>query len=289
MLNKSLAVGIIFFLVVSCVPYSILSNEMSTSMFDGNILYVGGSGHGNYSKIQDAIDNASGGDTVFVYSGTYYENVAVDKSIDLVGEDRNSTIIDGQNKHRVITVLAESVLIEKFTIRNGSYGVDGCYWNVIISDNIIVNNDRGITVTESDNYNITGNIITENNYGISFYAVSNSSIKYNLIMLNKKTGIYLTWSAFYGSYYNSIYYNTIQKNKKGIHLDMSGFNKINYNNFYQNNGDASISMDPSNSWNHNYWDRSRILPKPIIGWGLLWIFPFINFDWHPAQEPYDIP
>ena len=257
-------------------------------MFDGNILYVGGSGHGNYSKIQDAIDNASGGDTVFVYSGTYYENVDVDKSIDLVGEDRNSTIIDGQNKYSVISVVAGSVLIEKFTIRNGSYGVDGWYWNVIISGNIIVNNDLGIIVTESDNYNITGNIITENNYGISFYAVSNSSIKYNLIMLNKEIGIKLTWSAFYGSYYNSVYYNTIQKNKKGIYLDMSGFNKINYNNFYQNIRDASISMDTSNSWNNNYWDRPRILPKPIIGWGLLWIFPFINFDWHPAKEPYDI-
>ena len=41
--------------------------------FYGNILYVGGSGPGNYTKIQDALDNATEGDTVYVYSNTYYE------------------------------------------------------------------------------------------------------------------------------------------------------------------------------------------------------------------------
>jgi len=44
-------------------------------------LYVGGSGFGNYSTIQDAVDNASSGDTVYVYddSSPYIENVVVDK------------------------------------------------------------------------------------------------------------------------------------------------------------------------------------------------------------------
>ena len=38
-------------------------------------LYVGGSGPGNFSKIQDAVDNTSDGDIVFVYSGFYQENI----------------------------------------------------------------------------------------------------------------------------------------------------------------------------------------------------------------------
>ena len=61
----------------------------------GNTLYVGGSGPNNYTSIQDAIDNASDGDTIYVYSGIYYENVVINKRINLIGEDRNGTIIDG--------------------------------------------------------------------------------------------------------------------------------------------------------------------------------------------------
>ena len=61
----------------------------------GKTLYVGGSGAGNYTTIQSAIDDANSGDTVFVYSGIYFENVIVNKTISLTGEDRNSTIIDG--------------------------------------------------------------------------------------------------------------------------------------------------------------------------------------------------
>ena len=42
---------------------------------DNNIIYVGGTGVGNYTNIQDAIDISSNDDTIFVYNGTYYENI----------------------------------------------------------------------------------------------------------------------------------------------------------------------------------------------------------------------
>ena len=69
---------------------------------NGSTLYVGGSGPGNFSKIQDAIDNASDGDTVFVYSGSYYENVLINKSIRLIGENKSNTIIEGRKKTDVM-------------------------------------------------------------------------------------------------------------------------------------------------------------------------------------------
>ncbi|MCD4664629.1 MAG: hypothetical protein K8R68_05095, partial [Bacteroidales bacterium] len=48
-----------------------------------------------YQHIQDAVDNASKGDTVFVYSGIYYEHIVINTSISLVGEYRETPIIDG--------------------------------------------------------------------------------------------------------------------------------------------------------------------------------------------------
>jgi hypothetical protein len=43
-------------------------------------------------------------------------------------------------------------------------------------------------------------------------------------------------------------------------------------------------------WNHNYWNRPRILPKIIFGKIELKFtsIPLINIDWRPAKEPYDI-
>ena len=84
--KKGLVFGIIFVLVCAGVAsgFNIQIND-SEKNSRGNILYVGGSGPGNYSKIQDAIDDASDGDTVFVFNGIYYENVWIDeKSINLM-------------------------------------------------------------------------------------------------------------------------------------------------------------------------------------------------------------
>ena len=207
----------------------------------------------------------------------------------MVGEDRNSTIIDGLNKSSVINVGAEWFLIEKFTIRNANIGVKGWRNNFTISSNIIVNNDKGIELSYSENNNITGNIIAENNYGIAFYEVKDSVIRYNHILSNKKIGVLFTMATMPGlqSENNSVYYNIIQKNTMGIYLEYSPLNKINCNNFYQNIVDASFVLSAWTNWNQNYWNRPRFFPKPIFGVGLFGFINF-NFDWRPAKEPYDI-
>ena len=52
----------------------------------------------DYPTIQQAIDSANNGDTILVKKGYYPETLIVNKSISIVGEDRNLTIIDGQKK-----------------------------------------------------------------------------------------------------------------------------------------------------------------------------------------------
>ena len=72
---------------ITSVSYQIM--ESIIPLDSGNTLYVGGDGPGNYTRIQDAVNNASDGDTVFVYddSSPSFERISINKSINLVGQD----------------------------------------------------------------------------------------------------------------------------------------------------------------------------------------------------------
>jgi nitrous oxidase accessory protein len=167
---------IILFIFMSITPSLAVDNvkKSSTLVSDGNTLYVGGSGEGNYTKIQDAIDNASDGDTVFVYddSSPYYENIVIDKSINLIGENRNTTIIDGNGKDSVVYFGGGGAKITGFAIQNGGDGV----------------NDAGISISDSFIV-VTDNIIKDNkNFGINIWDQQNT-ISNNVIKNNKRYGI----------------------------------------------------------------------------------------------------
>ena len=69
---------------------------ITPSVEGSNTYYVNKTGSGGaFISIQDAINAANDGDTVFVYNGTYYENVIVNKIINLIGEHPDATLIDG--------------------------------------------------------------------------------------------------------------------------------------------------------------------------------------------------
>ena len=84
----------VFLICIGLIGISFVPHTVSDEPVRGITLYVGGSGPGNYTMIQNAIDDASAGETVFVYNGTYFENVIVNKTIDVIGEERNNTIIE---------------------------------------------------------------------------------------------------------------------------------------------------------------------------------------------------
>jgi len=131
----------------------------------GNILYVGGVGSGNYTKIQYAIDNSSIGDKIYVYSGNYSENIVISHAIDLIGEDKNTTVIYAPNEiGNVISLSASHVNITGFKIMYG-YDTNGL-------------------IIEGDNNNIFGNIFYDNFYGIKIQetAVNNLIYHNNFIM-----------------------------------------------------------------------------------------------------------
>jgi parallel beta-helix repeat protein len=195
MQRKVVAVWVSLLIMVSSI---VILVEIAKRVEAPTTLYVGGGGGGNYSKIQWAIDNASNGDTVFVYNGTYYENVIVNKTINLTGENKETTIINGGGGGMVVRIDTDWVNITGFTISNGN---DGLYlnWssNNSITDNIIsLNNVYGIRLETSSNNRIIDNEISDCiNYGISLYFSSfNKLIRNNLSSSNGR-GIYLYSSS----------------------------------------------------------------------------------------------
>jgi len=134
-----------------------LGTQLVTTVSGSTTLHVY---HGQ--SIQDAINSAQPGDTIFVHNGTYYEHVTIDKSILLIGEDKCNTIIDGGGTGNIIEVTASNVNITGFTIqKSGSYPNCGIYvgeWNSgnNISHNIITNNYFGVRLYGSSGNTVSG-------------------------------------------------------------------------------------------------------------------------------------
>ena len=148
MKKKIIAIGIIgIFLLTSMTSLSVVGVEVEKTTKPtmlATTIYV----PDDYPTIQQAIDAASKGDTIFVRSGTYIENIVIGaykEEIKLIGEDKETTIIDGNDPAREKAVITLCSIfggyntISGFTIRNAEKGIwitDHCEHNTISGNNI---------------------------------------------------------------------------------------------------------------------------------------------------------
>jgi parallel beta-helix repeat protein len=200
-----------------------------------------GWGYDHFDTIQDGID-AVEGSIVYVYNGTYYENIVIDKTINLTGEDRNSTIIDGGGSGNTLSITSNNVVLKDFTIQNGGdeWGVGGIEIlgdNSTILHNKIINNKHGVYPCYSYNSTIEKNIILNNYDGIRFFNSSHNQINNNEISSNDFRGIYVKGN----SNNNIIQNNTICSNlDDGIHIYSYCDDNIIYQNDIESNGNYGL-------------------------------------------------
>ena len=188
-----------------------------------------------YQNITSGLAQAVAGDVIYVYEGTYFEQLLIDKPISLCGEDEYYTVIDGNNTANVIRVTANNVIITHFTIRN-SLSVFGF---------------SGIRLDHSNGSNISYNIITRNYEGI-WLENSNSNTFIDNYVSNSGEGIYAVSSS------NNIFMNNmISNNEFGIVLRESSNNTVFHNNFLNNTWRSVSTINSINSWDNgiegNYW------------------------------------
>ncbi|HEX7482710.1 MAG TPA: NosD domain-containing protein, partial [Candidatus Bathyarchaeia archaeon] len=179
----------------------------------------------DYPTINEAINHASAGDTVEVQKGIYQENVQINMSISVIGEDAKNTIIvgTGGGNHALsgITVTADNVKVSGFTIESINYSSSSLYATGIniqgdhctVTGNIIQNNYLGIFCSIQSYAKITGNTISNNlKDGMRFYGGSLNEISDNNITGNAASGIAIA------GYSNSILRNKLEGNLRGIGL-----------------------------------------------------------------------
>lgn len=195
----------------------------------GNILYVGGSGPGNYSTIQDAIDNASDDDTIFVFSGIYEENLRVYKKLIIEGENWETTIIDGNNIKFTASIEANEVQISDFTFTESGYkridaGITLLANNCIIRNNFFQDCHCSILIQDADGNTVENNEIDSsgypNKYGIELINSNNNRICKNTF---KKTTFSMNLEK---SNNNEILENIFSSNRHGIWFVHSSGNKV---------------------------------------------------------------
>lgn len=242
-----------------------------SSLIHANVIEVGP--NKPIKSIKKAISLAKVGDTVMVHQGLYKEgNIIINKKIVFLG--KNLPVLDGQKKYEVLSIKADSVVVDGFKVIKSGYATleDPCgikvynrndvvIQNNVLDDNFfgiyiqngsrcIIKNNRlvaygteeqklgnGIHCWKSDSLQIIGNTISGHRDGIYFEFVTNSIIWRNISTRNIRYGLHFMFSN------DDAYISNIFKNNGAGVAVMFTKNVKMFNNFFEENwGDAAYGL-----------------------------------------------
>jgi len=287
MKNNLVSVLLCLTLVLTSVGFTIAEDTT---------IYVDENGNGEYTSIQEAIDAAEQGDTVFVHNGIYNENIEINKPLKLVGEDVNQVIIDGYGKN-AINILSCNVSIHGFSIENGKPGtyangmhlhknskntliennkfiewrnkngifIDSNCEQSMISNNEFINCHHGIEIT-SDHVQIKNNVLNTTEHwewsirvgqNVNHVVIEKNTIYGDGITLSYSNGSTIKENTFINQHNpRGEYYSAC-----GLHLWSCENTMVLSNNFYHNG--IFIHGNTLESWTTHSIDENQANNQPI--------------------------
>jgi len=160
--------GVLFTIVLACL---IVAGPVSAKV----VTY---GGNGTTGTIQDVIDNASSGDSIFLAGGTYTENIVIDRSLEFGALDSdNPPRIVTSGSGAGVTLSADGITINGVTIiGNASTGLLVLSNNNRISATTVAGHDTGVALKSASFNVISGDSLIDNNVGINVDRMSRSNM-----------------------------------------------------------------------------------------------------------------
>jgi len=173
-MRRVLMVGLIFLLL------------LSLGESQGKIIIVDddGGSWADYSSIRDACDNATTNDIIRIFSGEYHEKFIINRSLSLIGNVSNETVIAFyQYSNRTIDINASNVLLSNLMIDGIKTGNQMAIYvryqnNISIENCTFTNTSRGFVCQNTSNINFYDcSFNSHETTLINFYSSNNITIK----------------------------------------------------------------------------------------------------------------
>jgi len=246
LIRISLALTIFILIGLTIISNCTAEKIISTHNIHYDII-VDKNGQGDYFTIQEAINNAQEGSTIYVKKGSYSEIIEIEKQISLIGEDKEKTIINPiskQNKYAV-RLGAPKAMLSNLGITNGAPGLY----------------TSGIRIT-AENTEINNCNIYNTPVGVAIWT-SNNKINNCNFWDCEDEGIALLGSQYSKCENNEIKNCIFHDNCDGIELQYSSGNIITDCEFYKNTHTGIDAIASSND--KNIISKCKIYKNKVNG------------------------